>query len=190
MRKTLIAVGAVLALTAGASRADAQTTFITPFVGAAFGGDAPDTRLTTGASISFLGTFAGFEAELGYTPDFFGESDDLVLVGDNNMMTLMANLLVGGGPSGNPVRPYGVIGAGLLRSRVDGGDLFDDVSENDFGFNAGAGVIVMLSNNVGVRGDLRYFRNLQGDEEDDGDVEIAVGDFDFWRVYGGVTFGF
>jgi opacity protein-like surface antigen len=188
MKRAWIAVVAAFALVGAVpSMADAQVT-LTPYAGATFGNDAPTTKPTVGASLTFMGNVAGFELDFGYTPDFFDEdSDDVVLVGDSNVTTLMANLVVG--PGSGPVRPYGVFGLGLLRSRVDGGDFFEDITTNDFGFNAGFGVMGMASDRVGFRGDVRYFRSLEDPEADD-DFDVAVGNFDFWRATGGITFRF
>lgn len=184
---SIAAVGLSAMLFLCAPSANAQT-FLTPYAGATFGGDAPTTKPTAGASLTFMGKVAGFELDFGYTPDFFNEDDDdVVLIGDSNVTTLMGNLVIGVG--GGPVRPYGVVGLGLLRSRVDGGDLFEDVTTNDFGFNAGFGVIGMVSDRVGFRGDLRYFRSLQ-DEEVDDDVDVEIGSFDFWRATAGISFRF
>jgi opacity protein-like surface antigen len=134
-----------------------------------------------------MGAVAGFEIDFGYTPDFFNQESAFAIIADSNVTTLMGNLVVGVGAG--PVRPYGVIGMGLIRSRVDGGDLFDDISTNDTGFDAGFGVIGMLSDRVGLRGDLRYFRSLQ-DPTDDDDFDVSLGNFDFWRATGGISFRF
>jgi hypothetical protein len=73
-----------------------------------------------------------------------------------------------------------------MRSHLDdAGDLFE-VSNSDFGFNVGGGVIGHFNDNVGWRGDLRYFRALVDDEEDN-EFDIGVGDFDFWRGTFGLT---
>jgi opacity protein-like surface antigen len=184
----ITAVVALMIVGARPSDANAQATF-TPYAGATFGNDAPTAKPTVGASLTFMGDIAGFELDLGYTPDFFNEDDDdVVLVGDSNVTTLMGSLVIG--PRGLPVRPYGVIGVGLMRSRVDGGDLFEEVTTNDFGFNAGFGVTGMVSDRVGFRGDLRYFRSLEDPEPGDDDFDVAVGNFDFWRATGGITFRF
>lgn len=184
--KLLIFAMAALALAAVPSRAAAQVS-LTPFAGATFGEDAPDSQLTFGASLAATGTIAGAELDFGYTPDFFAQDSDVVLIGDNNVTTLMANLLLG--YFDGPIRPYGAVGVGLIRSHVDGGDLFDDVTSNDFGFNVGGGVMGQITEHVGLRGDIRYFRGLR-DDDNDNDLDLEVGDFDFWRAYGGVTFGF
>ena len=180
--------GALIAIVVGLtpSPANAQT-FLTPYAGATFGADAPNTKPSFGASLTFLGKVAGLEVDFGYTPDFFDEESELELIGDSNVTTLMANLVIA--PGTRQVRPYGVIGLGLMRSRVDGGDLFDDITTNDFGFNAGFGVMGLVSDHVGFRGDVRYFRSLE-DPEIDNDFDVAVGNFDFWRATGGITFRF
>lgn len=186
MRKLYVSlsVAAVLAITPAIASAQ---TFITPFVGATFGADSPGERLTGGASILFMGPVAGLELEFGYTPDFFKESSDIELVSDSNVTSLAANLVLGVGAG--PVRPYVTGGAGLLRTRITAAeDFFDEISENDFGFNVGAGAIILMNDHVGIRGDVRYFRSLQ--DIDAGDLAVELGNFDFWRGYVGVSFGF
>jgi opacity protein-like surface antigen len=186
--RTTIAAGVLAAMfiSAAPARSDAQT-FITPFAGATFRGDSAGERLSGGASVLFMGAVAGLELEAGFTPDFFGEGDLFDFDTDGNVTSLSANLLLGLGAG--PVRPYVTGGVGLLRSRItSAGNLFDDVSENDLGVNAGAGMIVMFSDHAGLRGDVRYFRGIQ--DIDVGDLSVALGNLDFWRAYAGLTFGF
>jgi opacity protein-like surface antigen len=185
-RGSISAAAICTLLTVSPSKAEAQT-FLTPYVGATFAEDAPDTQLSFGGSLTFMGDVAGFEVDLGYTPDFFDQSSDFELVGDSNVTTLMGNLIIG--PWAGPVRPYGAVGIGLLRTSIDETDLFDNLSTNDMAFNVGFGVIGMMSDRVGLRGDVRYFRSLQ-DPEDDDDFDVSVGNFDFWRATAGVTFRF
>lgn len=186
MRKILIAAAmAAVAVAATPRRAQAQT-FLTPFAGATFGEDAPNQQFTGGASLTFMGTVAGFEVDFGYTPDFYDKNDNAVIIGSNNVTTLTGNLVIGVGAG--PIRPYVVGGVGLVRSHVNGTDLFDDVSANDFGVDAGAGLTVMLSNHVGLRGDVRYFHSLQ--DPPGGAVDLQLGKFDFWRGTGGIAFKF
>lgn len=186
MRKLFVTTGLVMGLALIPAAARAQV-FLTPFAGTTFGADSPGERLTTGASLLFMGKVAGLELELGYTPDFFKESSQIEFVADSNVTSLAANLVLGVGEG--PVRPYGTAGVGLLRARITSAeDLFDDVSSNDFGVNAGGGIIVMFSEHVGLRGDVRYFRSLQN--IDVGDLSVSLGNFDFWRAYGGISFKF
>ena len=106
---------------------------------------------------------------------------------DSNATTLMGNLIIGA-PLG-PVRPYVSGGAGLIRTRVADADEFFDIDDNSFGVNVGGGVMGFVSNNVGLRGDIRYFRSVQ-DSNGSSDIDLDFGTFDFWRGTFGVTFRF
>ena len=61
------------------------------------------------------------------------------------------------------------------------------MSTNEVGLTLGGGVTGMVSDNVGLRGDIRYIRSLEDPEPDD-DFEVAIGNFDFWRATVGVVF--
>lgn len=196
---------AALALAVTPGRASADW-FFTPFVGANFGGkanfgdfndfdDEVERRVNFGAALGWMGGgILGLEMDFGWSPNFFentvGDAD--FDFGDSNVTTLMGNVIIGapiGGQSGRGLRPYASGGAGLIRSQVDGGDFFDDLNTNDFGINVGGGIHGFFTDNVGIRGDIRYFRSLQDNEPDD-DVDLALSDFDFWRATVGVTFRF
>ncbi len=47
----------------------------------------------------------------------------------------------------------------------------------------------MLSDHVGARGDLRYFRSLN-DPTNDNDFDVTLGNFDFWRAMAGLSVKF
>jgi hypothetical protein len=180
----------------------------TPFIGMNWGssvtfndvfGDREDEfekRVNFGASLAWMGAgVAGFEVDFGYAPNFFEstEGDADFDYGDNNLTTVMANLVLGapiGGQSGAGIRPYASGGVGIIRSRInDAEDLFGDVSSDDWGFNVGAGITGFFADNVGIRGDVRYFRSLQDNEPDD-ELDVTLGDLRFWRGSVGVTFRF
>jgi opacity protein-like surface antigen len=183
-------VTAALLCTPAPARAD---WLLTPFAGVTFGGAADNEHVSYGGSIGYMGAgVIGFEVDFGYTPEFFAaDDDDLDLVSDSNVTTLMANLLVGvpiGGDNAS-VRPYVSGGAGLLRSNVtDVDDLFT-VANNDFGVNVGGGVMAFFNDHVGLRADVRYFRTLT-DPEEDNEFDIDFGGFNFWRATAGLTFKF
>jgi opacity protein-like surface antigen len=178
----------------------------TPFVGPAFNGKVDfdligeDTEFersfTYGASLGYMGAGVfGFEFDFGYSPNFFETivdgDDSFDLVNDSNVTTLMGNLVLGapiGGQRGPGIRPYGVAGLGLIRSHVTGPDEFFDVDSNDWGFNLGGGIMAFFGDNIGIRGDVRYFRSLQNDDQDETLPDFSLGTFDFWRAAGGVTF--
>jgi len=206
VRKFILSMSlAALATVATPARASADWLF-TPFLGANFGGNASfgdfddfddefERRVDFGGSIGWMGNgIVGFEADFGFSPNFFantiGDSD--FEFGDSNVTTLMANVIVGapiGGQTGPGVRPYGSAGLGLIRTHVDGGQLFNDLSANDLGFNIGAGVHGFFNDTFGIRGDVRYFRSLQDNDADD-DFDLALSDFNFWRATVGLTIRF
>ena len=187
LRQKLASAALTLAIAVGTAVPARAQVFLTPFAGVTFGGDSANNQFSTGIGLTAMGRVLGAEFEFGYTPDFFGEQQGTALISDSNVTSMMGSLLVGVGAG--PVRPYLVAGAGLLRSRLDADDLFDDVNANDFGFNAGGGVIAMVSPRVGLRFDARYFRRLS-DGDADNDVDLTIGNFHFWRASAGLTFRF
>jgi opacity protein-like surface antigen len=203
MRK-LFMTGALALLVSAAAPTKASADWLfTPFIGAGFSGSANiggagedfgdefERKLNYGASLAWMGNGAiGFEVDFGYSPNFFEVSPDdnnFNFINDGNVTTLMGNLIVGA-PMG-AVRPYASGGVGLIRQRAnDVGQFFDTITNNDFGFNIGAGVMGFMNDRVGVRGDIRYFRAVH-DSDPDG-VDLDLGDFKFWRGTVGVTFKF
>ena len=178
--RTLVTAAAMAALVSfGVPQTARAQTFLTPYVGATFEGDAPASKLTAGLSVTFLGDLAGVELDVGYTPDFFNESNDVALVASSNITTAMVNVVISPEIGDGRVRPYVLFGGGLLRTRVDDDDILDRVSTNDTGVTIGVGVMALLSERAGIRGDLRYLRSLQ--DPPDANVDLALGKFDFWR---------
>ena len=136
----------------------------------------------------------GFEVDFGYSPNFFQNTtgDDNFEFGDSNVTTLMANLKVGapiGGQTGGGIRPYASGGLGLIKSRIDDPDDLFELDSTDWGFNVGGGVAGFFSDNIGLQGDVRYFRSLQDNEPDD-EFDLALGSFNFWRGTVGLVFRF
>lgn len=193
MRFSKLLVGSLLGLALSSAPAFAQVT-VAPFTGVTFGGDTTDNRFVYGAVFGF-GRQVGFDIDFGYAPNFFGGSDEFGdLDGKLNITTLMFNIRVGGNPHKAGVSPFVSGGAGLMRGSVTGpGDLFEDVTRNDLALNVGGGLQGFFNDHIGLRGDIRYFRNLT-DEGDDGFLldprDFDLGDFTFWRGTAAVTFRF
>jgi opacity protein-like surface antigen len=136
----------------------------------------------------------GFEIDFGWSPNFFenttGDAD--FDFGDSNVTTLMANITLGipiGGQSGPGIRPYASGGVGLMKSRIGDTDELFNVDSTDWGLNVGAGIMAFFTDNIGLRGDVRYFRSLQDNEPDD-ELDLGLSDFRFWRGSIGLTFRF
>jgi hypothetical protein len=203
LRKVVIAAAVVLSASAAAPTKASADWLLTPFLGSTFGGNADvadvsgstfsdefEQKLNYGASLAWMGAgVVGFEFDFGYSPNFFGVNSSNAgfdLVGDGNVTTAMGNVIVGA-PLGG-VRPYASGGLGLIASRVDNpSQFFTKATSNDLGMDVGGGVM-FLGGNVGVRGDLRYFRSLSNN--DSNGVDLSLGSFNFWRGSVGVTFKF
>jgi opacity protein-like surface antigen len=197
--RKLLMIGA-LALMLVPSTASAQSWFFTPFLGGNFGGnadfgdfpdddDAVERRMDFGATLGWNPQVVGFEIDFGFSPNFFQDTagDRNFEFGESNVTTVMGNLLLSA-PPGSGIRPYGSAGLGVIRSSVQSATgLFNDLSSNDLGINIGGGLNANFNDNVGLRGDLRYFRSLQ-DNEPDNDLDLTLGSFDFWRGTVGLTF--
>ncbi len=180
--------------------AHAQSWFVTPYIGGNFGGnadfgtfpnsnDAVERRLNFGASIGWVPNVVGVEFDFGFSPNFFEDTagDRNFRFGRNNVTTAMANVIVGAAP-GSGFRPYASGGLGLIRAQVQSATgLFNDLSTNDLGVNIGGGVGAQFTDNVGVRGDVRYFRAVQ-DTKADNAFDLSLGSFNFWRGTVGMTF--
>jgi hypothetical protein len=189
------ALVAALLLVLGPASARADWLFI-PNIGTGFGGDLPKAdKLTYGASIGWMGAgVLGWEADLAYTPQFFENGTDNVSFADSdNVTSVMGNVIVGipiGGQHGPGFRPYGVAGVGIMKEHVaDASQLFN-VDNNDLGFNVGVGALGFLSDHVGLRGDVRYFRDFEnhGAQNNVDLANLGVGNFDFWRGTIGLAF--
>ena len=180
----------LLALTSVPARADG---FIVPFVGFNFGGDSgncpsltncKEKRTNFGVSLGSMGPAFGFEEDISYAKNFFGETPGA----ENSVFSLMSNLLIGVGVG--PVRPYVLGGVGLIRPHVSSltGSLtgLGATGKNSVGYDIGGGVTGMFGSHVGIRGDLRHFHTLQ-----DMDLLIFKGQkLDFWRASAGLVLGF
>jgi opacity protein-like surface antigen len=165
--------------------------FVSPFIGYDFGGDSgcpglqgcEDKNLNFGVGFGTMGPLFGFEMDLGYAQDFFGESPDY----SSSVLTFMGNVMLG--PQIGPVRPYGIAGLGLIKTNVDfttQGLL--EADNNHFGWDIGGGLMIFFGENVGIRGDIRHFHAF----EDFSLLGLTLGEtkLDFGRASGSVIFRF
>jgi opacity protein-like surface antigen len=199
MKRRLSMTIAALALAIAPSAAYADG-YIVPFIGANFGGNVGKplsetvderNRMTWGFGVGGMaGGIFGAEFDFGYTHNFY--ASDGTVVTKSNLITAMPALVIGipiGGQTGGGVRPYVLAGAGLLRRDLDFNTL-DSISENDWGYTLGGGVMGYFSDHVGLRGDLRYFRNFKADILEATDIDFERGTFNFGRASIGVLFRF
>jgi opacity protein-like surface antigen len=171
---------------------------LVPFIGVNFAGDSGKeledaidaSRLNYGVSFAFMGGgVVGIEADIGYSPDFFGETD----LGGSSVFTFTGNLLFGipfGGQTGFGFRPYGLVGLGIVRPEADAFGAGAELDDNEFAWDFGGGAMFFFGTSVGLRVDLRYFRTF-------GDVDFGLIDLlddsdkvDFARASAGLILRF
>lgn len=182
--------GFVIVATAALIGAPAQARaegYISPWVAANSGTGFDNGRAAVGLQAGAMGNgVIGGEVGFGYSPSFWGTQNEF---GNNSVIDLMGNVIVGvpvGGTRGAGIRPYLTAGLGLLRTQVDGGTIAQvSSSNNDFGWNAGGGVMGYFSDHVGIRGDLRYLRNIENNSTST--LDFDPGSFHFWRASVGVV---
>lgn len=180
-------------LVPGDASADASADgYVSPFLGANFGGSvgtplreaARDrNRATFGVALGAMGGgIFGVELDVAYTANFYtqGEAPGT----GSNLLTLVPTIIVGipiGGQQGAGLRPYLVAGAGMLRRDVHLGSLAS-VTRSDLAYALGGGVMGFFSDRLGVRGDLRYYRNFQVDDVGLRSVDFTRGTFNVGRA--------
>lgn len=170
--------------------------YIAPSIGVTLANSSGQGRATFGADLGWLSLRdpIGLELDAVYAPSFFGNAGRY---GDNSVTTVMGNVILAGGGSGGrygwrrrgaSVRPYVSGGIGVMHE-ISTGPGAARVGNDDLGLNLGVGVIGFTAHAIGIRGDLRYFRNLVSSETVDTGT-IDFGAFHYWRGSLGVVFGF
>jgi hypothetical protein len=186
----------LLVLTPAVSHAD---WIFTPHFGSTFGADAKarEHAVIGGALAVFDEDAFGWEADVSFVPDAFAGRYGAVdfTRSDSSVLSLMGNAVIGsslGGRGGGRFRPYVTVGAGLMQMHVaspDGAGFFRTTTY-EAGWNAGAGGLAFITSRIGIRGDIRYTRSFQDRPPSwtrGIDVDVAPGNFDFFRATFGVS---
>jgi opacity protein-like surface antigen len=174
-----LTIGCVLVAAAASAQPSYYTGMLTAHVGAASGSDVQGRSLTPGASMAVIDEGGvGAELDLGHTLDI-----DDTLFSESAITSFTVNVV--GMWRTAMVRPFVVAGLGVLRVRAEVADVGPVSSRTDWAFDAGGGVIYMINEAIGVRGEARYFRYLQRHD----DLPLRDnGFFDYWRTSIGVTY--
>ena len=167
-----------LMLVALATPARAQDLFAVPYAGVKFGGgtsivdlegSTSGRMLTMGGSVVMLGTgVLGYEADFGYVPGYFENENSLPLIKPGSYaidLTGAVILAVPDSVTRGGLRPYAVVGVGLISAQAaDFLEIFL-VRRTVPAFKIGIGAqALLLTNNVGIRFDLRHVRSFTGDD--------------------------
>ena len=194
--RVLVLCGLIVAALPPSAHADG---YFAPFIGANFGGELGPlnialrdrNRVAWGGTLGTMGGGVfGIELDISYTRNFYPP-----LAGDDdggNLVTLVPSLVLGipvGGQRGPGIRPFVLAGAGLVRRNFEFGSLVSG-TQNDWAYTVGGGIMGFFSDHIGIRGDIRYFRNFQVDDFSLGGIDFDRGAFDFSRASGGVVFRF
>jgi hypothetical protein len=190
MRRVLKALVLTAAVACVGAPAQARAEgYISPWAGVNFSGNnGQEGKQAYGINAGYMGAgIIGFEGSFGWAPNFFGEADDF----SNRELDFMGNLIIGipvGGTRGAGIRPFVTGGLGAINTRIEVPG--SDFSNTDFGYNLGAGIMGYFSDHFGVRGDVRYLRTINSDDDLDlggGLDNFGNGSFHFWRATFGVV---
>ena len=157
------------------------------------------TRLNFGGAVRLIGEWPiGFEAYYVHTPGFFDPKQQfnipLPVVLESRTYAVMGNVVLTTPLSWNRygLRPSLSGGIGLMHASEEDQLQVIRYRVNLLGMNIGGGAVGFVSDHVGVRFDLRYFRNIKGlSQEDLGDFPVTVGQpvrLRYWTLGFGVVF--
>jgi Outer membrane protein beta-barrel domain len=163
-------------LFAVAAPAHAQEFFATPYLGLKFGGGtsivdielaAGKRTLTLGGALVVLGSgIIGYEADFGYVPGYFEKGDSELVKPGSYVIDLTGGVIFAlpEGVTRGGLRPYAVLGAGLINAQA--ADILEifQIRRTVPAFKVGVGVQGLLTTIVGVRFDLRHVHSFTGDD--------------------------
>jgi outer membrane protein with beta-barrel domain len=205
VKKAVIVAALALAFAPATARAD---WLFTPNIGTTFGGDA-EVGITYGASIAWMGDgIFGVEGDFAFTPNVFDADDNFLDdsffdfdLTDSKTTTVMGNVIVGipfGGTAGAGFRPYVVGGLGWMNLKLEDNisdlDFFnDDNGASAFAVDLGVGAAGLVTEAVGIRGDVRWYRGFVDDDNINERLLLEplldpLRNVDFWRATIGATF--
>ena len=180
------ALAAVFSL-ASPARCAAEWQFV-PFLGYTFKGAttlldfedaANDTHWNFGGAVTLIGDGPlGVEGYFVRTPSFFQRKTGSLTIVEPNVTSsrtyaFMGNLVLATPRSWNRygLRPFVSGGLGLLHASHN--DRFLPIDLDLLGMNVGGGAVGFVTDDVGVRFDLRYFRNVRGPNENSLDFPVT-----------------
>ena len=188
------AVPVVVSILVSVHTAHAQG-FVSPSLGVTLANESGEGRADFGAAFGWVDPRApiGVELDIVYAPSFFGGAG---VYGANSVTTVMGNVIIAGGGTGRyglgrrraaSIRPYVSGGVGVMHEVVTTATPGERIPNNDLGLNLGVGVMALPRRSVGVRGDVRYYRNLVNNATA---TNVNFGAFHFWRASIGLVLGF
>src|SRR5262245_16896051 len=146
--------------------------------------DCNDKNWNWGGSLGALGSVVGFEAELTYQGQFTGDQP----THETAVTTLMGNFMLA--PRITIVQPYGLIGIGAIRTKVEDRIALGSESQTSAGWTIGGGLILFVQEHVGLKGDIRYYHSFEKLDLLGIDFGLNQNRIDFGRAGFGVVLKF
>jgi hypothetical protein len=152
-------VGLILALPT-AARAQG---FFDAVAGAVSGGIATNTGATYGGDLGYFAKALGVEGDYSFSVNIgpATSSPPGLTLNHLDMRSVSGDLLFG--PRFGQWHAYGAVGAGVIGGVATNSDIFKlslSAQQNDLALNVGGGVIGYVYGRLGVRVDVRYFKDL------------------------------
>ena len=180
--KALLLAGALGACIPAQARAEG---YVNPWAGLIFGNDQAASGFKSfGVAFGGMGDrLIGTETNIGFTSGFFGKAQPNYVFDISGGITAGPHL---SGPRGR-AHPYFALGIASIRTSIDGGNGTGTTVRNDIGVAVGGGAAVDFNSNIGIRGDVRYYRGFN-DESPVNGLNANLANFHYWRASIGVVF--
>jgi hypothetical protein len=184
-----------MALTLASSPARAEFR-VKPFAGITFGGSTTfvdfdrtidKRKLNLGVSAVWLGEMIGAEGDVATTSGFFtGEGEDRLII-RSHVATVTGNLVVAlpRRISGYGLRPYGVVGFGMMHIGLFDRTALSPFAETLRAWDFGGGATGFVNDYVGLNWDIRMFRSLGGGPA--AGYSVGPPQLSFWRATMGLA---
>src|SRR5580765_2963603 len=123
--------------------------YVNPWVGVTGVSSSDTGQGAIGVTTGYMGAGVfGFEADFGYSPDFFGVNDSFV---KRSAITITGDAILGvpiGGTHGAGVRPFISGGFGLMRTNSDRDTFFDVSPSNGLCYDVGVGMMGFFAQHI------------------------------------------
>lgn len=131
--------------------------------------------------------------DLGYASGFFEPEEEVLdLVASSHVLTFGGHAGVGMPARRDADRyfPYFTGGVGWMRQNARDREGLVSVTRNDPAINFGGGIRVLVTEYLGVRADVRYFRSMRDPYETPDPLVADLQHLSFWRFGAGAVIRF
>lgn len=129
----------------------------------------------------------------GYASAFFDPKEDVVdLIASSYVLTVEGHAGITRPARSDADRyfPYATGGFGFMRQHARDRDGLINVRRTDPAFNVGGGIRVLMTEYLGIRADVRYFRSMTDPYENPDPIVADLKRLGFWRIGVGAVIRF